>query len=455
MLELKGKYCKDLKIFTDNVEEEAISQLYGMCESKGFNDKKIRIMPDCHSGKGCVIGTSYPINVDDDFLSPNTVGVDIGCEVSMHFYDREMPRDKYAEFEHKIRKEIPFGFNVNESSRIDEKTIIKRFQNVLQRLCSSYPIFSQYEVAFKTEKDLIDWCNRLHMDYGTFLKSIGSVGGGNHFIEYDENMELGKYGVCVHCGSRNLGQKVCGYWDKMTAHNVIPKQVQKDIIAKVKEANADKTKLKEEIDAALNAYRGNHVDGFLDGDQMRLYLIDMCLAQEYARINHEIIHSVIDGIYEKLCGGKKIDEIYTTHNYVDFDFESLLGHHNIMVRKGAVRAYEGEELIIPFNMMEGLSICEGKSNEEWNCTAPHGCGRLLSRAKAKETLNVDDFQRGMADADVYTTTADLSILDEAPMAYKSKDEIISLIEPTVSVKYFMIPKINIKASEEVPFWRKK
>ena len=160
----------------------------------------------------------------------------------------------------------------------------------------------------------------------------------------------------------------------------------------------------------------------------------------YVLHKHELIHSQIAEIYHKMSdGGKKVDEIYTTHNYVDMD--------DMILRKGAVRAYEGERLIIPFNMRDGISICEGKSNPDWNWTAPHGCGRALSRSKAHQQLNVEDFKAEMAAAGIYTTTADASTLDEAPAAYKPYEEIVKLIEPTVSVLYMMKPRMNIKAAE--------
>lgn len=177
-------------------------------------------------------------------------------------------------------------------------------------------------------------------------------------------------------------------------------------------------------------------------------MIDVLLAQEYARINHDVILKQVVEIYQEICSDAKIiDEIHTTHNYIDYDFKAIMGKPNMMIRKGAVRAYKGERLIIPFNMRDGLAICEGKSNNDWNYTAPHGCGRIMSRAKAKETLNVEDFMKEMADANIYTTTADATTLDEAPNAYKPYQEIVKLIEPTVDILYFMKPKINIKAAE--------
>lgn len=262
----------------------------------------------------------------------------------------------------------------------------------------------------------------------------------NHYVELDYSEELGKYCVCVHCGSRNLGQKVFKYWDKIAKSMCVTKDEMKALTDNVKSKNKDKKKLQEELKLAKEEYLRDRIPNFLSGEHLYKYLIDVCIAQAYARLNHELIHSQIAEIYRKMSdGGKKVDEIYTTHNYVDMD--------DMILRKGAVRAYEGERLIIPFNMRDGISICEGKSNEDWNWTAPHGCGRCLSRSKAKEQLNVEDFKATMEEAGVYTTTADASTLDEAPDAYKPFEEIVKLIEPTVNVLYLMKPRMNIKAAE--------
>lgn len=266
-------------------------------------------------------------------------------------------------------------------------------------------------------------------------------------MEYDESDD-GKYGVCVHCGSRNLGLKVFSYWNNIAKSMTISKEEMRLLTDDVKSKNKDKKKLKDEIKAAKDEYLKDKIPGFINGSNLIGYLIDVCLAQTYAKINHMVIHSQIEDIYKKLSdGGKKCDEIYTTHNYIDYDFKALSGSPKMMIRKGAIRAYSGERCIIPFNMKDGISICEGKSNEDWNFTAPHGCGRSLSRTKAHQQLNVEDFKDEMAAAGVYTTTADASTLDEAPEAYKPYEEIVKLIEPTVNILYFMKPKINIKASE--------
>jgi RNA-splicing ligase RtcB len=440
-LDIKGKYCKDVKIFTPNIEESALATLYRIADSRAYDGAKIRIMPGVHQGVGdSVIGFSCPINLENGFVNPQTVGCDLGCTVSLWLYDRPISSEKLAEFEHKIRKDIPFGFEINKQTKIDVKELIKALNKSINVLCSKHPIFSEYAISFSKEKDLEDWCKRINMDYGTFLKSIGSVGGGNHYVEYDVNEELGKYGVCVHCGSRNLGQKVFKYWDKIAKSLCVTKDEMRTLTEKVKSKNIDKRNLKKELDDARKEYLKDRIPNFLSGEHLLKYLIDVCLAQTYARLNHHIIHSQISNIYKKLSnGGKCLDEIYTTHNYVDMD--------DMILRKGAVRAYKNELLVIPFNMRDGISICDGKSNEDWNYTVCHGCGRALSRSKAKQQLNVEKFKETMEAAGIYTTTADASTLDEAPNAYKPMEEIIKLIEPTVNILYLMKPKMNIKAAE--------
>lgn len=251
----------------------------------------------------------------------------------------------------------------------------------------------------------------------------------------------------MHCGSRNFGLKVFSYWNKIAKSMCVTKAELRAITEEVKSRVNDKKALQVEIKKAKGEYLKTRIPNYLGGDSLKGYLVDVLFAQTYARLNHDVIHSIIDGIYAKLSdGGKRCDEIVTTHNYIDYDLLSNDECH-VMARKGAVRSYVGERLIIPFNMRDGVAICEGKSNEDWNFTAPHGAGRLMSRSKAKSLLSLEEFKKEMRDANICTTTADSSTLDEAPSAYKSKDEIVGLIEPTVNILYFMYPRVNLKASE--------
>ena len=449
MIEIKGNYCKDIKIFTDNVEESALSMIYNISKCAAYKDKKIRIMPDVHAGKGCVIGFSCPIDIENGFVSPESIGCDIGCTVSATFFDRPINNEKIAEFEHKIKKTIPLGHDINGKSKIEWKRIAKSINSAMDKLSSLFPKFADYAIHFSSEIDLEKWCKHVRIDYGDFLKSIGSLGSGNHYIEYDVNDGLGKYCMCVHCGSRKLGLAVFNYWNKIAKSMTVSKEEMKTLIDATKAKNTDKTKLDAELKAAKLEYLSHKIPGYLSGDHLMGYLVDVLIAQVYAQLNHEVIHEQLVEIYRKMSdGGKPVDFITTTHNYIDYDFKALTGKPNMMIRKGSIRAYVGERVIIPFNMRDGISICEGKSNEDWNWTAPHGCGRIMSRSKAFENLDVEEFKKQMADAGIYTTTADAKTLDEAPDAYKPMAEIVKLIEPTVDIKFFMKPKMNIKAQED-------
>lgn len=252
-----------------------------------------------------------------------------------------------------------------------------------------------------SEKGITAFLKRIDQSEHMFYHSIGSVGGGNHFIEIGVTTD-GNYAFTVHCGSRNLGQKVWKYW-KMEAGK---------------------------LSGAAN--------GYLEGNAMKGYITDMVISQAYAEYNHKVIDRlVLDAI---VCGsGKKatiLEQIYTTHNYIDFGMK--------MLRKGAVAAPEGKKLVIPFNMRDGLIICRGKGNEDWNCSAPHGAGRLMSRAAAKELIDLDEYKESMKG--IYSTSVGTGTIDESPMAYKDPMEILALIEPTVEVEYFIKPVINMKAT---------
>ena len=396
MLELKGKYCKDCKIYTDNIEQDALSMIYHFLDHPMFEQSKIRIMPDVHAGKDIVVGFTVPFT---DHVNPDHVGGDIGCSVSTAITDLPINEADYPAIEKTIRENVKFGMTIHEKSVYDVKQLYKHLQTRLGEARQQWPeMVNNMDV---TEKGITAFLKRIDMSEHMFYHSIGTVGGGNHFVEVGVTPE-GNYAFTAHCGSRNLGQKVWKYW-KLEACKL-----------------ADSAK------------------GYLTGEAMRGYITDMVISQAYAEYNHMVIDRlVMEAIVS--CSGKKADiteQIYTTHNYIDFGMK--------MLRKGAVAAPEGKKLVIPFNMRDGLIIARGKGNDDWNQSAPHGAGRLLSRADAKELIALDEYRESMKG--IYSTSVGTGTIDESPMAYKDPKEILRLIEDTVEVEYFIRPVINLKAT---------
>ena len=396
MLELKGKYCKDCKIFTDNIESEALSMVYHFLDNPMFEGAKIRIMPDVHAGKDIVVGFTVPFT---DHVNPDHVGGDIGCSVSTAITDMPINPEDYPMIEKSIRESVRFGMSIQQKPVYPVADLYKHLQLRLQQARQQWPEMVGVMDVF--EKGITAMLRRIDQKEHMFYNSIGTVGGGNHFVEVGVTPE-GNYAFTVHCGSRNLGQKVWKYW-KMEAG---------------KQTGVTK--------------------GFLTEDAMKGYITDMVVAQAYAEFNHQIIDRLV---LDAICkgSGKKahiVEQIYTTHNYIDFSMK--------MMRKGAVAAPAGRKLVIPFNMRDGLIIAHGKGNEDWNQSAPHGAGRLLSRADAKELIDLDEFKESMKG--IYSTSVGTGTIDESPMAYKDPKEILRLIEDTVEVEYFIRPVINLKAT---------
>ena len=396
MLELKGKYCKDCKIFTDNIEQEALSMVYHFLDNPMFEGAKIRIMPDVHAGKDIVVGFTVPFT---DHVNPDHVGGDIGCSVSTAITDMPINPEDYPMIEKSIRETVRFGMSIQQKPVYPVADLYKHLQLRLQQARQQWPeMVGAMDVS---EKGITAMLKRIDQKEHMFYNSIGTVGGGNHFVEVGVTPE-GNYAFTVHCGSRNLGQMVWKYW---------------------------KTEAGKQTGVT---------NGFLVEDAMKGYITDMVVAQAYAEFNHQIIDCLV---LEAICkgSGKKahvVEQIYTTHNYIDFSMK--------MMRKGAVAASAGRKLVIPFNMRDGLIIARGKGNEDWNQSAPHGAGRLLSRSDAKELIDLDEYRESMKG--IYSTSVGTGTIDESPMAYKDPKEILRLIEDTVEVEYFIRPVINLKAT---------
>lgn len=448
MIEITGKYCKDVKIFTENIEEDALALIYQLADSPMFKGAKVRIMPDVHLGVGIVIGFTCPIPKENAHVNPNFIGVDIGCGIESIFFDKPLEPKKYAQFERKIKREIPTGFNINKLRQFEMKEFIKFVNTEIQKAYQTSGGAIDF-VEFNTESDFENWCKGFGMEFGTFIKSIGTIGGGNHFLEYDVNDDAKKWAFTVHTGSRNLGKMVCQKW----SHAAKPISVDKDAMENevrefVANFKGDTKEIPEHLKKIREKYRTPGSEGYLEGELLKDYLTDMVIAQAYAKFNRMIILRKAAEVMHKINGAKVIDQVSSIHNYLDFG--------DMTIRKGSIRAYKDERMIIPFNMKDGVAICEGKSNDDWNCSAPHGAGRLMSRAAAKKKIDFNAFQKQMNDAGVYSTSVCQNTLDEAPDAYKPMSEIVELIKDTCDILFFMQPKINIKATDgEVKYPKKK
>lgn len=385
------------EIFTDNIEESALDWLKGLCDHPAMEKVPIVQMPDVHAGNNCNVGTAYPIGA---YVNPDHVGVDIGCTISMHRLSANVLPDDFALLDHRIREVIPTGNEICTKNSLNEKELFRFLNSQYQKARSAAPELIN-EVPRIDARFITDFCRRIKLQESIFYKSLGSLGGGNHFIEYGEETESGEGWLTIHCGSRNLGVKVTNHW-----HNI-----------------------------AQNPKRAKYI-GFLWGDALKGYLSDMVIAQAYALYNHQVIRDRIFTVLKKLCKAKCMESIFTTHNYISVTDEVP------MLRKGAIDSSEGRKVAIPFNMRDGIAICIGKGNPQWLNTAPHGAGRIMSRSRAKKQIAMADFEKSMVG--IFSTSVCEGNLDESPMAYKPMDEILRLIEPTVEVISMIKPKLNIK-----------
>lgn len=400
---IQGKHNTAI-VYTNVIEESAIQQIEAMCDLPVFAGSKLRMMPDVHSGKSCTIGTTMTIT---DKIIPNMVGVDIGCGMYViELAEKEDEIDLRAVDEF-INNNIPSGKNHRETP---------------------HAYFSRINL------ELLKCYQKINADLAS--KSIGSLGGGNHFIEIDKDDE-GKLYLVIHSGSRHLGKEVAEYY-QTEAYCQMSGSAQyqiNELIRTLKEQGRQ-----TEIQSAIIAAKKNqaYIDpamAYLSGELFNDYIHDMKIVQDFATLSRE---AMADDIVSGL-GLHKAGSFTTIHNYIDVE--------HMILRKGAVSAQKGEKLLIPINMRDGALICAGKGNEEWNCSAPHGAGRLLSRKKARATLTVEEFEKQMEG--VYTTSVNQSTLDESPMAYKSMEDIVDNIAPTVDILKKIMPIYNFKAGEEV------
>lgn len=400
MIELKGKYNTAI-IYTDKLEEKAKEQIIEMCDQEFLKDSKIRIMSDVHAGAGCTIGTTMTLK---DAVVPNYVGVDIGC--GMHVSKLKDKSIDLDQLDATIYKYIPSGRDVRNDIHLD---------------------------ALKLKLEDLKCVKYVNINRG--YQSIGTLGGGNHFIEVDKDKEDNLY-LVIHSGSRHLGYEVADYYQKqamlsLNAHS--HKDIQQ-LIKTLKEEGKESEiqKVLEEIKKENKEVSKDKV-GYVQGELFDDYLHDMKIMQEFAKVNREVMNKII-------CEELKLEvvETFTTiHNYIDID--------QMILRKGAVSARKDEKLIIPMNMKDGSLICIGKGNDEWNQSAPHGAGRIMSRSQAKKELDLNEYKEMMKD--IYTSCVSTDTIDEAPLAYKKMDEIVKHIHDTVDIVEVIKPIYNFKATK--------
>ena len=365
MIELKGKY-NSAKIFTDNVENTAVTQIYNMLNLEFIKDSIIRIMPDVHSGKGCMVGTTMTIT---DKIVPDWVGVDIGC--GMETVKLKETDIDLTQLDEAIHRYIPAGFNTRKTSHPHADKL-----DLKQLRCAK------------------------HMDLARVMQSVGTLGGGNHFIELSKD-ENGALWIVVHSGSRCLGSQAAEYYQTKGAKEMRKRKV------------------------------GNSSIAYLDGELFSDYMHDIAIIQQYATLNRKTI------IYEleKQMGFRIAESFTTIHNFVDTT--------NMILRKGAISAKEGEKVLIPMNMRDGSLLCVGKGNPDWNFSAPHGAGRLMSRSEARSKITLSQFEESMKG--IFSTTVNKKTIDEAPFAYKPMEEITAHIGDTVNIVSTLQPLYNFKA----------
>ena len=400
MITIQGLYNTAV-CYTPALEDLAAKQIKAVCDQAEFAGCKIRVMPDVHAGKGCTIGTTMTIR---DKIVPGMVGVDIGC--GMETVELAESEIDFAKLDALIRKEIPYGREVRDTLH-----------------------------ALNTEIDLTQLRCADQVNLNRAMRSIGTLGGGNHFIEVDRS-EDGRLFLIVHSGSRHLGTEVAEYYQnegRRALWGGANYQIQ-EVIAQLKAEGRFK-----EIQKTISALRTEHELSipkdlaYVEGKLFEDYIHDMKITQQFAMLNRK---AMVDVIMTGM-GFTAVEAFTTIHNYIDTDA--------MILRKGSVSARAGEKLLIHINMRDGSLICVGKGNQDWNCSAPHGAGRLMSRRAAFNVLSMEEFKREMEG--IYTTCVLPDTLDESPMAYKSMDEIIDQIGPTAEIVERIRPVYNFKAAD--------
>lgn len=410
MLEIKGKVNTAI-CYAKVIDEGAIDQIQRMCDYNLTEGCKVRIMPDVHQGKGCTIGTTMTVK---DKVCPNIVGVDIGCGMyTVKLADKTLDFEKIDEACHYIAS----GMKVWEGR-------MERF-DLTQLRCYR---------ALKNSKRL--------------ERSLGTLGGGNHFIEIDKSAD-GTYYLVIHSGSRNLGKQVAEIYQQLAIDLHSGKEEyfkKRDEIISTYKAEGRRAEIQNVLKELKKEYTSNEPDVPMDlcwlyGNFMEDYLYDVEICQRFAKRSREKMAEII----LERTGMTAKEQFHTIHNYIDVD--------EMILRKGSIAAHKGEKVLIPINMRDGSIIAMGKGNPEWNYSAPHGAGRVMSRATAKQTVNMDEYREAMKG--IYTTSVNENTIDEAPMVYKSLDDIIDVINESVDIIEVIKPVFNFKASEDQRPWKKE
>ncbi|MED4056233.1 RtcB family protein [Niallia taxi] len=396
MLEIQGKY-NYAKVYTDKVEETAMAQILELCDQEFTKGTKIRIMPDTHAGAGCTIGTTMTIT---DKIVPNLVGVDIGCGMEVAVIDKNKTEVNFDQLDEVIRKHIPSGFSTRESSQFHPYSKRVDFRNVV--------------APFNLKRA---------------KSSVGTLGGGNHFVELNEMDD--KIVLVIHSGSRNLGKQIAEHYQNLAYNELLSLHQERQGLIDELKAEGRESEIEETLKALKRPYVKKDL-AYLQGKSFEHYMNDMKIAQHYALLNRK---AMVEEITSRMRWN--IAESFTTiHNYIDME--------QMILRKGAISARKDEKVIIPMNMRDGSIIAIGKGNKDWNESAPHGAGRLMSRTKAKELVSLEQFKDVMKD--VWTTSVNESTLDESPMAYKPMEDIVKHTDDTIEIVQVIKPLYNFKAN---------
>lgn len=410
MLEIKGN--KNTAIcYAKVIEDGAVQQIRRMCDYELAEGSRIRIMPDVHAGKGCTIGTTMTVT---DKVCPNIVGVDIGCGMyTVQLADTNLDFERMDEACHYI----PSGMNVWEGRQ--EKFDLSDLR------------------SYRSLKDT----KRLG-------RSLGTLGGGNHFIEVDRSTD-GTFYLVIHSGSRNLGKQVAEHYQQLAIDLHAGKEdyyIRRDEIIRSYKEEGRKSEIQQALKNLEKEYTAKNPDVpedlcWLHGSFLEDYLHDVEICQQFARRSREKMAEIL----LERTGMTAVSSFHTIHNYIDTQ--------EMILRKGAIAAHAGEKVLIPINMRDGSVIATGKGNPEWNYSAPHGAGRVMSRAAARASVNLEEYRKSMEG--IYTTSVNKNTIDEAPMVYKSLEDIIGVISESVDIVDIMKPVYNFKAADDLPWKQNK